>query len=45
LIKPDVPGPSFAQTAGGAQIKRRVTDETGGALRGMTVELFGGSGP
>ena len=27
----------------GAQVKGRVTDETGGALPGVTVELLGGS--
>ena len=34
--------PSFAQSAGGAQIKGRITDETGAALPGVTVELLGG---
>ena len=36
--------PSFAQTPG-AQVKGRVSDETGGALPGVTVELLGGSEP
>jgi outer membrane receptor protein involved in Fe transport len=35
--------PSFAQ--GLAQVKGRVTDETGGALPGVTVELLGGAAP
>src|SRR5262245_9922187 len=37
--------PSWAQTSATAQVKGRVTDETGGALPGVTVELFGGSEP
>jgi len=37
--------PSFAQSAGGAQIKGRITDETGAALPGVTVELLGGREP
>jgi len=36
--------PAFAQS-GGAHVKGRVTDETGGALPGVTVELLGGSEP
>src|SRR6187399_72837 len=37
--------PAFAQSGGGAHVKGRVTDETGGALPGVTVELLGGSEP
>jgi hypothetical protein len=37
--------PAFAQSRGGAHVKGRVTDETGGALPGVTVELLGGSEP
>jgi outer membrane receptor protein involved in Fe transport len=36
--------PAFAQS-GGAHVKGHVTDETGGALPGVTVELLGGSEP
>ena len=37
--------PAFAQSRGGAHVKGRVIDETGGALPGVTVELLGGSEP
>jgi outer membrane receptor protein involved in Fe transport len=37
--------PAFAQSGGGTHVKGRVTDETGGALPGVTVELLGGSEP
>ena len=37
--------PALAQSGGGAHVKGRVTDETGGALPGVTVELLGGSEP
>ena len=38
-----ISAPAFAQS--GAHVKGRVTDETGGALPGVTVELLGGSEP
>ncbi len=37
--------PAYAQSGGAAHVKGRVTDETGGALPGVTVELLGGSEP
>ncbi|HZM92214.1 MAG TPA: TonB-dependent receptor [Vicinamibacterales bacterium] len=37
--------PSFAQGLSVGRVKGRVTDETGGALPGVTVELLGGSQP
>jgi outer membrane receptor protein involved in Fe transport len=37
--------PSFAQSADGGHVKGRITDETGGALPGVTVALLGGSQP
>ena len=37
--------PAFAQSGAAAHVKGRVTDETGGALPGVTVELLGGSEP
>jgi hypothetical protein len=37
--------PASAQSGGGAHVKGRVMDETGGALPGVTVELLGGSEP
>jgi outer membrane receptor protein involved in Fe transport len=35
--------PSFAQGGSGARVQGRITDETGGALPGVTVELLGGN--
>ena len=37
--------PSYAQSRNVGRVKGRVTDETGGALPGVTVELLGGSQP
>jgi carboxypeptidase family protein/TonB-dependent receptor-like protein len=37
-------GPAFAQPAGTGQVRGKVTDETGGALPGVTVELRGEGG-
>jgi hypothetical protein len=37
--------PSFAQGRNVGRVKGRVTDETGGALPGVTVELLGGGQP
>jgi len=36
--------PTFAQSGGGAQIRGRVTDETGASLPGVTIELRGATG-
>src|SRR5262245_5947643 len=37
--------PSFAQSTAGARVKGRITDETGAALPGVTVELLGSREP
>jgi len=45
LLTLTISAPSFAQSTAGAQVKGRITDETGAALPGVTVELIGGREP